>query len=191
MNREFVCICEGGAEQSIFDILLDNDMLIFSKEQLVGNSLLDSSYRNSKKFESDYLNMEHSSKLKIYLVQDKNPKSEKFKFKISKLYEHYIDSITFVITHPEIEMLLIIAENQENEYQKYKSRMKPSVFCKRCINKFKNEPIKQQNFIKNYFKDCSLLVNCLKIYAQKYFNIKDKDKISIYDLIKEDIKKNY
>ncbi len=30
------CICEGGAETAIMDILLDNDLLIFKREQRSG-----------------------------------------------------------------------------------------------------------------------------------------------------------
>lgn len=34
------CICEGGAETAIMDILLDNDLLIFKREQLLEESVL-------------------------------------------------------------------------------------------------------------------------------------------------------
>lgn len=29
------CICEGGAETAIMDILLDNDLWIFNREQMI------------------------------------------------------------------------------------------------------------------------------------------------------------
>ena len=34
------CICEGGAETAIMNILLDNDLLIFRREQLLEDSVL-------------------------------------------------------------------------------------------------------------------------------------------------------
>ena len=33
------CICEGGAETEIMNILLDNDLLIFNREQLIEESV--------------------------------------------------------------------------------------------------------------------------------------------------------
>ena len=34
------CICEGGAETVIIDILLDNNLLIFNREQLIDESVI-------------------------------------------------------------------------------------------------------------------------------------------------------
>ena len=31
------CICEGSAESAIIDILVDNDLLIFSREEMLNN----------------------------------------------------------------------------------------------------------------------------------------------------------
>ena len=32
------CICEGSAEEAIIDILVDNDLLIFNREEIVGRT---------------------------------------------------------------------------------------------------------------------------------------------------------
>ena len=34
------CICEGSAESAIIDILIDNDLLIFSREELLEESVI-------------------------------------------------------------------------------------------------------------------------------------------------------
>ena len=34
------CICEGSAEQAIMELLLDNDKLIFTKEQLLEQEII-------------------------------------------------------------------------------------------------------------------------------------------------------
>ena len=34
------CVCEGGAETAIMDILLDNDLLIFNREQMIEERVL-------------------------------------------------------------------------------------------------------------------------------------------------------
>ena len=47
------CICEGSAESAIIDILIDNDLLIFSREELLEESVI--RCRNAKRFEERYL----------------------------------------------------------------------------------------------------------------------------------------
>ena len=83
------CICEGAAENTIMDILLDEELLVFSREEMLEESVI--RCRDGKKFEQK------------------------------------IDVIN-VITAPEIEMLIIFAENQYKEFKK--SGKKPSDFCK-------------------------------------------------------------
>ena len=47
------CICEGSAEMAIMDILLDNDLLIFSREEMLDGDVI--RCREGKKFEERYL----------------------------------------------------------------------------------------------------------------------------------------
>ena len=49
------CICEGSAENAIMDILLDNDLLIFSREELLEEKVI--RCREGKRFEERYLRM--------------------------------------------------------------------------------------------------------------------------------------
>lgn len=55
-NSLIACMCEGGAETAIMDILLDNDLLIFTREQLIEESLLPRV--SVKEFERLYLRLE-------------------------------------------------------------------------------------------------------------------------------------
>ena len=34
------CICEGSAEEAIIDILMDNDMLIFSRDEIIDERVI-------------------------------------------------------------------------------------------------------------------------------------------------------
>ena len=43
------CICEGAAESAIIDILVDHDLLIFSREEMLDESVI--RCRTAKKFE--------------------------------------------------------------------------------------------------------------------------------------------
>ena len=117
------CICEGAAENTIMDILLDEELLVFSREEMLEESVI--RCRDGKKFEQK------------------------------------IDVIN-VITAPEIEMLIIFAENQYKEFKK--SGKKPSDFCEenlrmsdvkyndvgvKTINKF--NPIPYSTLKNSYF----------------------------------------
>ncbi len=57
------CICEGGAETVIMDILLDNDLLIFNREQLINESVLPRT--SVKVFEKRYLRLAYDQKILI------------------------------------------------------------------------------------------------------------------------------
>lgn len=45
------CICEGAAENAIMDILLDEDLLVFSREEMLEESVI--RCRDGKKFEQN------------------------------------------------------------------------------------------------------------------------------------------
>lgn len=105
------CICEGAAENAIMDILLDEDLLVFSREEMLEESVI--RCRDGKKFEQKYLRKGFAEKISVIRILD----SRRENFKIGKAYEHKIDVIN-VITAPEIEMLIIFAENQYKEFKK-------------------------------------------------------------------------
>ncbi len=47
------CICEGSAENAIMDILLDNNLLIFSREEMLEEEVI--RCREGKRFEEKYV----------------------------------------------------------------------------------------------------------------------------------------
>ncbi len=53
MGKYIACICEGGAERAILDLLLENNKLIFEKENLIEEEIL--RCRKGKDFEERYL----------------------------------------------------------------------------------------------------------------------------------------
>ena len=62
------CICEGGAETVIMNILLDNDLLIFNREQLIDENGLPRT--SVKEFEKRYLRREFDQKILILRIID-------------------------------------------------------------------------------------------------------------------------
>ena len=165
------CICEGGAEIAIMDILLDNDLLIFKREQLIDESVLP---RTSVKiFEKRYLRRDFDQKIIILRVID----SRGEKFNLSKEYRCQVDVID-VITAPEIEILIISSQKKYDEYCR-SSVKKPSDYCKTVLG-IKN--VKSPEFVREYFSDPNFLIDSIKEYHRVH---KQKNtEASLYDLIK-------
>lgn len=103
MVKYTACICEGGAETVILNLLLEQNKLIFSKEDLLEGEILKS--RKGKDFEMRYLKKDFAGKITVYRILD----SRRENFKISKAYQHKVEVVN-VITAPEIEMLIICNE---------------------------------------------------------------------------------
>ncbi|MCM1143570.1 MAG: hypothetical protein NC318_09970 [Blautia sp.] len=148
------CICEGASENAIMDILLDNGLLIFTREEMLEEEVL--RCRNAKRFEEKYLRKGFADKITVIRILD----SRREKFKLSKAYERKVDVIN-VITAPEIEMLIILREDKYKEFKK--SGKKPSDFCKEDLNM---PGVKAYDFVKNYFRDSDKLVAAIKRYHE-------------------------
>ncbi|WP_218950323.1 hypothetical protein [Streptobacillus felis] len=116
MKKIIACICEGGAESFIINKLLDEDKLIFNREDLLEGELIRE--RSAAVFEKKYLSKGFEGKIELYIIHD----SIKENFKLSKLYKHKVD-VKHIITYPEIEMLVIIKENKYLEYKKSKKSL--------------------------------------------------------------------
>lgn len=105
LGEYVACICEGAAEEAIMNILLENDLLIFSREKIIEEKVI--RCRDGKKFEKEYLRKSFNGKISVIRILD----SRNENFKIGKAYQHKVDIID-IITAPEIEMLIIFTENK-------------------------------------------------------------------------------
>lgn len=164
------CICEGAAENAIMDVLLDNDLLIFSREEMLEEKVI--RCREGKKFEQKYLRKGFTGKISVIRILD----SRRENFKISKAYEHKIDVIN-VITAPEIEMLIIFAENKYKEFKK--SGKKPSDFCKENL---RMADVKSYDYVSAYFSNSDMLVGAIIKYHQ--MSKIPKGEYTLLDLLK-------
>lgn len=154
LSRYIACICEGTAEEVIINILLDNDKLIFRRERLIEEEPL--RCRSPKKFEERYLRKGFTDKISVIRILD----SRREKFVLSKAYQHKVDVIN-VITAPEIEMLVILAEGQYREFKA--SRKKPSEFCTQDL---KYSDVKNKTFVENYFSNVDVLITAIREYRR-------------------------
>ena len=164
------CICEGSAENAIMDILLDNDLLIFTREEMLEEEVI--RCRDGKRFEEKYLRKGFLEKISVIRILD----SRRENFKLSKAYEHKVDVIN-VITAPEIEMLIIFNEDKYKEFKK--SEKKPSDFCKEDL---KMPRVKSYRFVKDYFSDPDILLAAIRKY-QEISKIR-KGEYTLLDLLK-------
>lgn len=164
------CICEGAAEAAIIDILVDNNLLSFTREEMLDECVIRS--RGAKRFEERYLRKGFSDQISVIRILD----SRKEDFRLSKAYEHKVDVIN-VITAPEIEMLII---HNEGTYERFKrSGRKPSEFCKIDLGM---HAVKTYDFVKEYFSNPRDLLDAIKEY-RRTANI-PKGEYSLSDLLK-------
>ena len=154
LSKYIACICEGGAERAVMDLLLDNDKLLFGRDRLLDEELIRK--RDAKSFEQRYLRKGFTEKITVLRILD----SRKENFKISKAYEHQVNVVN-VITAPEIEMLVILHEKKYSEFKS--SGKKPSAFCKGDLG-FKE--VKEYGFVKEYFKNVNDLIAAILEYRR-------------------------
>lgn len=105
------CICEGAAEAAIIDVLLDNDLLIFRREEMLDEGVI--RCRDGKTFETRYLRKGFKELISVIRILD----SRRENFKLSKAYESKVDVIN-IITAPEIEMLIPLKKWQRNFWKR-------------------------------------------------------------------------
>lgn len=175
MKKYIACICEGGAERAIMDLLLDSRKLIFNRTDLIEEEVL--RCRSGREFEERYLRKGFSEKITIYWIHD----SRSEKFKLSKAYEHKVD-VKNVITAPEIEKLIICNEGKYTDYEKKarkNPKLKPSSYCKSELN---HKNVKNYDFVKAYFADMQVLLDALHEY-RRISKIRG-DEMTIWDLLR-------
>ena len=174
-SNRIACLCEGGAETVIMEKLLDHDLLVFSREQLIDERVLPRT--SAKKFAQRYLKVDYGGKITILRIID----SRSEKFILGKVFKCQVEVIN-VITAPEIEILVIVSQGKYNEYSR-SGEKKPSDYCK---NVLRIPNVKSPAFVSDYFSDPSFLVNSIREYHR--LHKQKNNEASLFDLIKSDLK---
>lgn len=125
LSKYKAVICEGAAEAAIIDLLVDHNLLIFSREEMLDERVIRS--RTAKKFEERYLRKGFNGQISIIRILDSRRKN----FRLSKAYQHKI-SVINVVTTPEIEMLII---HSEHAYDALKNLEKSQAISVKSISK--------------------------------------------------------
>lgn len=131
-NHKIVLMYEGSAEKAIVENLLDNDNLIFNRDDLLENKIFKRC--SLKVFCKSHLSHEMSNKVLIIRIIDS--KSEEPK--IPPVYEHKIEDVITILTTPEIEILNIISQGKYKDYKKSHSNLKPSEYTAKYLRSKKS-----------------------------------------------------
>ncbi len=175
---KILIMCEGPNELKIINLLLDYDKLAFCRDDL-----LDMRPFHARQLESSQLKPAldaYHGEIKIYRIGDKLSD----KLKISKDMSMRISEQRKFCTKPELEMLLIIAENLVSAFEKVKSKQKPKDFCKQNIVHSRKKYDNSTAFYEQYFDGrIELLINAITEYHRTHGKHK-ADEGYLFDLLK-------
>ena len=175
-------MCEGPNEKAIIDMLLEADCLKFSRDDLLGLNPYHARQIGKSGMVMGELN-QYSGKVTVIRVGD----TLTDKLTIPRDYKDQIEKEYKVCTKPEIEMLLIIAEGMESEFNKVKAgknRMSAKNFCKSNLVFNKKRYDNSTQFYRDYFAGrIDDLVTAIKRYKQLQGS-HAKDEHYLADLLK-------
>lgn len=143
---KYLVMCEGTNEKEIMRILLEHKKLTIKEDQLLGLNVFHARQIDKSPQVQLELNM-YPNEVNVMRIGDKQNE----KLRIPKQYKDKIKSITKYCTKPELEIILIIAENKYKEYEKVKSKVKPKQFAKENIHLGKKVYDNTSEFYREYF----------------------------------------
>lgn len=174
-------MCEGTNEEVLLNKLLDNDALNFTRDDLIGRRPYPIRQLNNPMIKAELKH--YGLPVKIYRVGDKQTD----KLVIPKELKNIVSSqeIYKFCTKPEMEMLIILGEKLEKEYEKVKSIQSPKTFAKKNIKlngKFYDQ---SSNFLEEYYSGSNIKKLILSIKKYKtYKKQHNKDELYLADLLK-------
>ena len=164
---KILIMCEGANELKIVNLLLDNNKLKFTRDDLL----------DMRPFHARQL--AYHGNIAIYRIGDKMTD----KLKIPKELSPVIQSQAKFCTKPELEILLIIAEGKLAEFEKLKSKQSPKDFCKQHVLLNCKNYDNSTTFYNNYFGDrIDLLVFAITEYYHTHKKHKS-DEGYLFDLL--------
>ena len=174
-------LCEGQNEEVLLNILLDSNAFCFTRDDLIGRRPYPIRQLNNPTIKSE---LKHNGKpVQVFRVGDK----QNDKFPIPKDLKGIISSkeIYKFCTKPEVEILLILNEGLEKEYEKVKSFQSPKSFAKNNIRYNGKKYDQSSVFFKEYFGGTNVkkLIDSINKY-KAYKKHHDKDELYLADKLK-------
>ena len=177
-NVRYLLMYEGSAERAICEILIENNLLHFSKEMMLEERGIQGlTYEAICPLLNYSLSADGIDTVRIYRIKDK----KQCNFKMGKVHRDLIRMPVDILTRPEIEMLYIISQGKYEDYVKANSQQKgtlsPSSYIK---NVLRCRSIKYYPFVREYFSNIELLINAINRYHRMH-----SDEITLWDILKE------
>ena len=178
---KLLVMCEGPNEKAVVDMLLDAECLEFTRDDLVNLTVYHARQLTAPIIKTA-LSI-YTDEFAVYRIGD----SLTDKLPVPADYQGRIKGVRKFCTKPELEMLLIIAEGKEAEFEKVKAgkrKMKAKDFCKANVVHNRKRYDNSTQFYRDYFgSDIGTLVEVIKKYKQSHGAHK-KDEEYLADLLK-------
>ena len=176
---KYLIMCEGPNELEIIRMLLEDDKLIFTEDDLQNLVPYHARQIASNPTVKAALNLYHGD-VQVLRIGDKLNDE----LKIPKEYKGKIKGIEKYCTKPELEMLLILSENIDSEFEKVKSKTSAKAFSKENIVYNRTRYNNSTAFYRAYYGErIDLLVDTIKRYKQLKGK-HQKDELYLADLLK-------
>lgn len=176
---KYLIMCEGPNELEIIRMLLEHDKLIFTEDDLLNLVPYHARQIGTNAAVKTALNLYHGD-VQVLRIGDKLGDE----LKVPREYKGKIKDIKKYCTKPELEMLLIISENMDSEFEKVKSKTSPKTFSKENIVYNRTCYNSSTAFYRDYYGErIDLLVDTIKRYKQLKGK-HQKDELYLADLLK-------
>ena len=173
-------MCEGPNVLTLINILLENDVLVFSEDDLLGLAAYHARQIKTNAQVRLALNLYNGNDVTVMRVGDKQTD----RLVIPADFKEKICGVEKYCTLPELEMLLIISEGLVNEFEKVKSTVRPKVFTKEHIRYNRKSYDNSSGFYRDYYgSDCGNLINAIRDYKRIRGSHK-KDELYLADILK-------
>ncbi len=173
-------MCEGANELVLIKILLENDALIFTEDDLLGLTPFHARQIKTSTQVKLELNLYSGNDVLIMRIGDKQTD----RLTIPTDFKEKIIQVEKYCTLPELEILLIISEGLVKDFEKVKATVKPKTFAKEHIVCNRKHYDNSSRFYRDYYgSNCDKLVFAIKEYKRiKGFH--KKDELFLADLLK-------
>lgn len=180
-SDNIVIIYEGNTEKYILETLLEEGAFKFDRWQILdyGRMFKRSNAQHRNALENQYLPMDYgNSRLLMLLIQDDD--------RSPKINTHFLYKITgplFIVTKPEIEMLMIHSLSQYDNFHRAKvqnHQLKPSQFIASYLG-VSTSRVKSKAFITDFYQENSLIE---AIYAHTSKANRERNQYFLSDIIR-------
>lgn len=178
---KLLIMCEGPNEKAVVDMLMDAGCMKFSEDDLVGLTVY-----HARQLSAPIIRTAlsiYTGEFDVYRIGD----TMTDKLLVPVDYRGRIRRIRKFCTKPELEMLLIIAEGKEAEFEKVKAgrrKTQAKDFCKANVVHNRRRYDNSTQFYRDYFgSDIETLVEVVEKYKRSHGAHK-KDEEYLADLLK-------